>query len=70
MGNSSNTTNFQIEKWNKVAKGYNKWHDFLEEEFSKVSIRIAELIRASYDPILDIATGYGEPAITIAEIIA
>jgi ubiquinone/menaquinone biosynthesis C-methylase UbiE len=69
MDNSSNTTNFQIEKWNKVAKGYNKWHDFLEEEFNKVRIRITELIRTSYNPILDIATCYGEPAITIAKLL-
>jgi ubiquinone/menaquinone biosynthesis C-methylase UbiE len=69
MDTSSNTKNFQIDKWNKGAKGYNKWHDFLEDEFSKVSIRITELIRKSSNPILDIATGYGEPAITIAKLL-
>lgn len=63
--------------WDGVAKGYRKWWKQLEENGNilglgaqKVSNKLLELaeIRPG-DHVLDIATGYGEPAITAAQCV-
>ncbi|MCC2647454.1 MAG: ubiE [Nitrososphaeraceae archaeon] len=63
--------------WDGVAKAYRKWWKQIEENGNrlglgaqKVSNKLLELaeIRPG-DRVLDIATGYGEPAITAAQCV-
>jgi ubiquinone/menaquinone biosynthesis C-methylase UbiE len=56
------------QSWNSVAAGWQKWWEPIERGAEKVSKRLTEL--AEIKPgsrVLDIATGIGEPAITVAK---
>ncbi|MDQ3840528.1 MAG: methyltransferase domain-containing protein [Thermoproteota archaeon] len=64
--------------WDSVAKGYRKWWKQIEENRNgglevgakKVSNKLLELAEIRQgDHVLDIATGYGEPAITAAQYV-
>ncbi len=55
------------QKWDSVTSGWQKWWRTIERGAGKLSNRLIEL--AEIKPgsrILDIATGIGEPAITVA----
>lgn len=58
----------QRQSWNSVANGWKKWGPTFEHDAQKVNDRLVELagIDEGYR-ILDIATGIGEPAITVAK---
>ena len=58
--------------WQKAAPGWRKWYDVLEGEAGgqAVSRRLVELVGIGPgDTVLDVATGYGEPALTAARAV-
>ena len=71
-----NTGMGQSKCWNSVASGYRKWWKQIEgngnkdEGAQKVSLRLLELaeVRPGHT-ILDVATGYGEPAVSAAQCV-
>jgi ubiquinone/menaquinone biosynthesis C-methylase UbiE len=57
----------QSQRWNSVAANWKEWWQTIEVAAQKVSDRLIEL--AEIKPgqkVLDIATGIGEPAVTVA----
>ena len=58
----------QMQQWNKAASGWQKWAPHLDATTGGVSERLVELagIRAG-SRVLDVAAGYGEPALTAAK---
>jgi SAM-dependent methyltransferase len=75
MTSSSSSSSFaneqfkidQRQRWNSVAAGWKEWWQTIEVAAQKVSDRLVEL--AEIKPgqkVLDIATGIGEPTITVA----
>jgi ubiquinone/menaquinone biosynthesis C-methylase UbiE len=55
------------QKWDNVANGWRKWWKTIESGAGILSIRLIELAEIkSGSRVLDIATGIGEPAITVA----
>jgi enediyne biosynthesis protein CalE5 len=55
------------ENWDRVANHWQKWWKTIERDAEKVSRRLIELAEIkSGSKVLDIATGIGEPAITVA----
>jgi SAM-dependent methyltransferase len=57
----------QREQWNSAALGWHKWSKMVDEAASGVSARLVEL--AGIEPgdrVLDVAAGYGEPALAAA----
>src|SRR2546426_2819785 len=57
----------QRNQWNKAATGWKKWVDEMTATTQPVSDRLVEL--AGIGPgsrVLDVAAGYGEPALTAA----
>jgi SAM-dependent methyltransferase len=58
----------QRTQWNTAASGWKRWSPLIEKGAAPVSERLLEL--ASVAPgqsVLDVATGYGEPALTAAK---
>ena len=58
--------------WQSAAPGWRRWYDVLEAETGgqAVSRRLVELAALGPgDTVLDIATGYGEPALTAARAV-
>jgi SAM-dependent methyltransferase len=57
----------QREQWNTAATGWQKWSELIDRGASGVSARLAELAGVGPgDRVLDVAAGYGEPALTCA----
>ncbi|MGH3691326.1 MAG: class I SAM-dependent methyltransferase [Acidimicrobiia bacterium] len=57
--------------WEIAARGWRKWYDVLEGGGQIVSRTLVELAGIGpSDTVLDVATGYGEPALTAARIVA
>src|SRR5262249_31749969 len=57
----------QHKNWDAAAVGWNEWREFNDRADAHVSERLVEL--AGVQPgsrVLDIAAGYGEPALTAA----
>jgi len=57
----------QREQWDVAAPGWKKWSGWLDEGAGPISERLVEL--AGVEPgssVLDVAAGYGEPALTAA----
>jgi enediyne biosynthesis protein CalE5 len=57
----------QKESWDHAAPGWKKWSEWWDRYASNVSERLVEL--AGVEPgshVLDVAAGYGEPALTAA----
>jgi ubiquinone/menaquinone biosynthesis C-methylase UbiE len=57
----------QKESWDQTAAGWKKWSEWWDRYASNVSERLVEL--AGVEPgshVLDVAAGYGEPALTAA----
>ena len=60
----------QRQQWNKAATGWRKYSEFIDAAASGVSTRLVEL--ADVQPgsrVLDVAAGYGEPALTAAKVV-
>jgi enediyne biosynthesis protein CalE5 len=62
----------QRSDWQLAAPGWRRWHDVLEAELggqvvSKKLVEVAGLKPG--DAVLDVATGYGEPALTAARAV-
>lgn len=57
----------QRQQWNSAATGWRKWSELIDRGASGVSERLVELagVRQGSD-VLDVAAGYGEPALTAA----
>jgi enediyne biosynthesis protein CalE5 len=61
----------QRTEWQVAAPGWRKWYDMLEAGGEIASRRLVELAGIGPgDTVLDIATGYGEPALTAARVVA
>jgi ubiquinone/menaquinone biosynthesis C-methylase UbiE len=57
--------------WQIAAPGWRTWYDVLEAGGEIVSRTLIESARIGPgDPVLDVATGYGEPALTAARVVA
>jgi SAM-dependent methyltransferase len=57
--------------WQIAAPGWRKWYDMLEAGGEIVSRTLVELAAIGPgDIVLDVATGYGEPALTAARAVA
>jgi SAM-dependent methyltransferase len=57
----------QHRQWDSAAGGWKEWSEFAESAYGHISERLAEL--AGVQPgsrVLDVAAGYGEPALTAA----
>ena len=57
----------QRRQWNSAAAGWRKWSELIDSSASSISERLVEL--ADIQPgsrVLDVAAGYGEPALTAA----
>ena len=60
----------QIQSWDSVARGWQKWWKTFENGAQQVSDRLIELANIkSGDKVLDVATGIGEPAISAAKVV-
>jgi ubiquinone/menaquinone biosynthesis C-methylase UbiE len=62
----------QRSDWQLAARGWRRWYDVLEAEaagqvVSRKLVELADL--APGDKVLDVATGYGEPALTAARAV-
>jgi enediyne biosynthesis protein CalE5 len=59
----------QQQLWNKIAPGWDKWRDLWEAGTGPISDRLVELAGVdSGSRVLDIGSGYGEPALTAAKV--
>lgn len=57
----------QRTQWNIAAEGWKKWSPLIDSGARVVSERLVELARIeSGDTVLDVAAGYGEPALVAA----
>jgi enediyne biosynthesis protein CalE5 len=57
----------QRKQWNSAATGWRKWSELIDESASGISERLVELAGvAPGSRVLDVAAGYGEPALTAA----
>ena len=60
----------QREGWDSVAEGWKEWWEPIEKGAQKLSQRLIELAEIkSGQRVLDIATGIGEPSITVAKVV-
>jgi SAM-dependent methyltransferase len=58
----------QRTQWNTAASGWKKWSPLIDKGAAPVSERLVELARIeSGHRVLDVAAGYGEPALTAAK---
>ncbi len=65
MGNSA-LKQQQHDTWESVAPGWARWDERLRRLTQPVTDRLAEEVRQG-DRVLDVSSGVGEPAITLAE---
>lgn len=67
--NLQDISDLQKEAWNSVSNGWKKWNDFTMIFLKPIGeVIIKRLSVKSKDVVLDIASGTGEPAFTIAAI--
>ncbi len=60
----------QKETWNKFSGGWKKWNEFTMDFLKPMGDAIIQALDIqSNDVVLDIASGTGEPAFTIAEMV-
>lgn len=60
----------QRSAWNEGSKGWRDWSEFIDRSTAPVSERLVAM--AGVEPghrVLDVAAGYGEPALTAARIV-
>lgn len=68
--NLQNISDLQKEAWDNVSNAWKKWNDFTMNFLKPIGEAIIkELSIKSSDVVLDIASGTGEPAFTIAAIV-
>jgi len=59
--------NQQKESWNKFSAGWKKWDDLVMDFLKPMGVEIIRLLNPQdHDVILDVASGTGEPGLTIA----
>src|SRR3954454_4903353 len=59
----------QHNNWDSAAAGWKEWSEFNESAHRHISERLVELARVRpRSRVLDVAAGYGEPALTAARI--
>jgi ubiquinone/menaquinone biosynthesis C-methylase UbiE len=64
---STQSNEAQRQQWDRVAAGWKKWWQIIENGAQHVSQRMIELTRVEPGQrVLDIATGIGEPALSLA----
>ncbi len=64
---SINFREAQHKNWDSAAVGWNKWSEFNDRADAHISERLVELAGVrSGSRVLDVAAGYGEPALTAA----
>jgi len=57
----------QREAWNKSSSGWKKWDDMMMNFLKPMNVEMIQMLRINdTDFILDVATGTGEPGLTIA----
>ena len=57
----------QHKNWNSAAEGWNEWREFNDRADRHISERLVELAGVQLGSrVLDVAAGYGEPALTAA----
>src|SRR5262245_1972779 len=57
----------QRDQWNNAAAGWNEWSEFMDDHGGEVAERLVEIADVEEgDRVLDVAAGYGEPALTAA----
>ena len=57
----------QRDQWNTAAVGWNEWSGLIDRSAGKVSERLVQMAGVKKgDRVLDVAAGYGEPALTAA----
>lgn len=60
----------QRQEWDSVAAAWKKWWPFFERNVQEVSTQLCQLAGIKQgDRVLDISTGIGEPAVTVAGIV-
>jgi SAM-dependent methyltransferase len=60
----------QKESWNNFSLGWKKWDDLMMDFLRPMGNEMIQLLKLKDDDIvLDIATGTGEPGLTIAEMV-
>jgi enediyne biosynthesis protein CalE5 len=60
----------QRQGWNSAASGWKNWWQVIEKGAQKINDRLIELAKIKPgDKVLDLATGIGEPAVTIAKVV-
>ncbi|WP_254413305.1 class I SAM-dependent methyltransferase [Dyadobacter diqingensis] len=60
----------QKESWNRFSPGWKKWDDLMMDFLKPMGDEIVRLINPGInDDVLDIASGTGEPALTIAAMV-
>jgi ubiquinone/menaquinone biosynthesis C-methylase UbiE len=68
--NSDQLKRDQRQDWESVAAGWQKWFTTFEKGAHKMSYRLMEMAKIKpASKVLDIATGIGEPAITVARYV-
>src|SRR5688572_27140414 len=61
----------QKESWNKSSSGWKKWDDMFMSFLRPVGEEMIRMLRVSGDDyIMDVATGTGEPGLTIATLLS
>lgn len=60
----------QKETWNKFSPGWRKWDEFTMEFLKPFGVEIIRMIEPrAGETILDVASGTGEPGLTISEMV-
>lgn len=60
----------QKEAWNKSSAGWKKWDEMMMTFLQPMTIEIIQLLRLRDDDrVMDVATGTGEPGLTIASLL-
>jgi ubiquinone/menaquinone biosynthesis C-methylase UbiE len=60
----------QRQGWDCAASGWNYWWKVIEKGAQKINDRLIDLAKIKQgDSVLDLATGIGEPAVTVAKIV-
>ena len=68
--NSDQVRRDQRQDWDSVAAGWQKWYRTFEKGACKMSYKLIEMAKIKpASKVLDIATGIGEPAITVARYV-
>ena len=60
----------QRRDWDEASQGWRDWHELIDRAADHVSEHIVRMARVQPgDRVLDIAAGYGEPALTAAKVV-